>query len=360
MNNRIFYYWLDPLRALSAILVLICHARSVMFNTYSNLDASSQNVFTQILYLICSQGGFAVCMFYILSGFLVGGKTIERGIHGNISARKFFLDRLFRICIPLTGALALIAIVNLIIDKDCDWIQLIGQYTGLQGVLFVDYGGVFWTLPYEIWFYVVLFSLLLIFRRSKYIITGVLLFGLALCVICQLLPRYFYILALGIICFNLKDYKIKRAVMRYLWIGVGLLLCIYLSLSIHFVAITFGLENIKWVQPISQIMLFTLIAVVLSQYVMKVPTTRISKAINHYGKSFALFSYTLFLTHYQILKLYMAYFPKYDCVNAESVGALLVVCLICIAMAYIFYLPFEKQTRKIQEYFVKRFNLLKR
>ena len=171
-------------------------------------------------------------MFYILSGFLVGGKTIERGIHGNISARKFFLDRLFRICIPLTGALALIAIVNLIIDKDCDWIQLIGQYTGLQGVLFVDYGGVVWTLPYEIWFYVVLFSLLLIFRRSKYIITGVLLFGLALCVICQLLPRYFYILALGIICFNLKDYKIKRAVMdwsriaaMYIFIFVNSLCC---------------------------------------------------------------------------------------------------------------------------------------
>lgn len=143
METKKFYYWLDSLRAIAALLVLLVHSRSVMFTLYVDLEPSSQNIFTQLFYAIANLGGFAVCMFYILSGFLVGGKTIERISKSTIKPKRFFLDRLFRIGVPLTGALALIVIVNLITDTDISIIQLIGQYTGLQGIVFKDYGEFF-------------------------------------------------------------------------------------------------------------------------------------------------------------------------------------------------------------------------
>lgn len=83
------FYWLDPIRALCALLVLLVHARSVMFTLYVDLVPSSQNVFTQIFYIICSLGGFAVAMFFILSGFLVGGRSIEKAAHGRLTIRRF-------------------------------------------------------------------------------------------------------------------------------------------------------------------------------------------------------------------------------------------------------------------------------
>lgn len=111
MRNKEFYYWLDPLRAVSALFVLFVHVRTVLFEQYDNLLLESQNVFTQLFFLLCGLGGFSVCMFYILSGFLVGGSTITQIMDGRVSAKRFLFNRLFRLGVPLTGALCLIAVL---------------------------------------------------------------------------------------------------------------------------------------------------------------------------------------------------------------------------------------------------------
>lgn len=348
MQHKEFYYWLDPLRALSALFVLFVHVRTVLFEQYDNLVPMSQNVFTQLFFMLCGLGGFSVCMFYILSGFLVGGRTITQIIDGRASAKRFLFNRLFRLGVPLTGALCLIVIVNLILGEKTDFIQLLGQYTGLQGVIFRDYGGVFWTLPYEIWFYAILLAVIIISHNRRLLI-GTIMLMLSLLVFSRLLPQFLYIIPLGIICYYLKDHRISRRVMTILWISMPILFISYLIGGIHSLAVRIG--YIKYSQifiPIIQIVLFTNISVLISQYVLQKPENRISIFLNRYGKSFAAISYTLFLTHYQVLRVWSACVNAYNQVTPWTIGAFVAVCIICILFAYLMYLVFERNTSKVQ------------
>lgn len=356
-ENKTFYYWLDPIRAVAALLVLLVHARSVMFPLYVDLQASSQGFFTQIFYLFCSLGGFAVSLFFLLSGFLVGGQTLERINNHSVTPKRFFLDRLFRIGVPLTGALIVIVIVNAIIGEDIEIIQLIGQYTGLQGVLFKDYGGVFWTLAYEIWFYVLLFAIV-IFSTRRRIIFGMVMLALALMVFCELLPRYLYILALGMACYYLKNIKISSKAMTATWIIAILCMGLYMASTTNAIANYVGNKDLlsKFV-AISQLSLFSAIALILSQSVVCQPQKRLNILINKYGKKLATFSYSLFLTHYSLLKLWLAFGYKMDEIDVRSISIFVGYCFLCIIFAYIFYLCVERNTKKIQKAFEKALHI---
>lgn len=215
-KSKRFYYWLDPLRALSAILVLFVHARCVTFTTYGELESSSQNIFTTVFFLICGLGGFSVCMFYILSGFLVGGQTIDKIANNTISVKKYALTRFFRISVPLFGAIILIYLTNSILGLSNNIVEIIGQFAGLQCIVVEDYGGVFWTLPYEIWFYISLFAIACIVR-TKHKLLGTLIFGLSLAIFSKLLPEFLYVLSLGIASYFLKDVRIGYKYLSTLW-----------------------------------------------------------------------------------------------------------------------------------------------
>ncbi len=70
MNNTSLkknYYWLDPLRAISAILVLFVHTRCVVFSTYNSLCPDSQNIFTIIFFLcVALEALVFACFIYCL------------------------------------------------------------------------------------------------------------------------------------------------------------------------------------------------------------------------------------------------------------------------------------------------------
>lgn len=354
-RDSTFYYWLDPIRAVSALLVLFVHARSVIFVLYKDLEPSSQTIFTQLFYFICSLGSFSVCMFYILSGFLVGGKTIDKIRLGNVCAKQFFLNRVFRIGVPLTGALILISIVNFILDIKVGWGELMGQYLGLQGIFFSDAGGVFWTLPYEIWFYIFLFALILFFCNMR-IFLGMLMGAISMVVFSCLLPQFLYIIILGILCYYARIYKMYSRQKLALWISLPILFLLYFCSSLNYLGVKFGYSDSSiWINPCLQILLFAVIALIISQYVLEKPIGKISIAINKYGGKMAIFSYSLFLTHYQVLKFWIKYMPKHDSVNLHSMCDFIGVCGICIVVGYLMYLLFEKNTRSIQKWCEDKF-----
>lgn len=76
-QKQIHYHWLDLIRFIAAFLVVAVHVRCEFFNTYSLLDHNSQNYFTQVFFFLNSFGGQAVIIFFVLSGFLVGGKILS-------------------------------------------------------------------------------------------------------------------------------------------------------------------------------------------------------------------------------------------------------------------------------------------
>ena len=71
----------DYLRVIVANLVVLGHLRALLFVDYHQLLPENQNISSKLFYLVTSSGHEAVIIFFVLSGFLVGGTTLNQGAH---------------------------------------------------------------------------------------------------------------------------------------------------------------------------------------------------------------------------------------------------------------------------------------
>jgi peptidoglycan/LPS O-acetylase OafA/YrhL len=86
---------LDLARWLAAFLVVMEHARSFIFRSYGS--ASQAGVLGKAFYFITGFGHSAVMVFFVMSGFLVGGKVLERFAQRSFYWRKYAVDRCSRL-----------------------------------------------------------------------------------------------------------------------------------------------------------------------------------------------------------------------------------------------------------------------
>ena len=100
------YPWLDAMRLIASAVVLLAHSRNDFFLSWYALPDSLRNVFTFLLYAVGRMGHEAVVVFFVLSGFLVLGRGLER-IHNNtFDENNYAVDRAVRIGVPLGHGLA--------------------------------------------------------------------------------------------------------------------------------------------------------------------------------------------------------------------------------------------------------------
>lgn len=66
--------WLDLIRYIAALLVVVGHFRAEFFVNYDDLAASQKGATMSILYVMTSLGHVSVIIFFVLSGYLVGGR----------------------------------------------------------------------------------------------------------------------------------------------------------------------------------------------------------------------------------------------------------------------------------------------
>lgn len=185
-------------------------------------------------------------------------------------------------------------------------------------------------------------------RRHKTL--GIILFILSIIVFSYLTSYFLYVLSFGILAFYIKDYKINRARLHLIWF------CAAIAFIFYFVSTVNGVnQHISLISDwskyiaVSQLILFAFIAVLVSQYAMKTPTGKVELIINKYGKMIATFSYSLFLTHYQILKLWMHFSTRMNEINLKTMSLFIAYNCVCILAAYVFYYVFERNTVKIQK-----------
>ena len=101
------FYYFNAFRLLAALIVLTCHARCEVFATYGSLHATSQSIFTQLFFTSLSFTTVAMSVFFLLSGFLVGGPMMQRvfSLNGREKAEmllfRYLKTRLIRITPPV-------------------------------------------------------------------------------------------------------------------------------------------------------------------------------------------------------------------------------------------------------------------
>src|SRR5450830_63989 len=220
-----FSGFLDFVRWVAALLVVMHHGRHLWFADLS--DVTNKTLLIKAFYFITGFGGEAVMVFFLLSGFLVGGGAIRKWRTGAYSSIDYMINRFSRIYTLLVPALIFGGLLDLIglhyfnsteiytnspryhtkslgyvISDNFNIPTFFSNLFNFQGILSSHFGSnsPLWSLSYEWWYYC-LFALLLelMIRKSSDIffwISGI-------CIIATLvlfpvkLPLYFLIWALG-------------------------------------------------------------------------------------------------------------------------------------------------------------------
>lgn len=166
---------IDALRGIAAVVVLLYHARDILWvgvsDTWSRYGWSF-NFDTFLAYLSAPIvfGSLAVNLFFVLSGYCIhrrGARQLASNSNAQISLFQFFLRRVWRLYPTYIFALVLTAVVDtFLISSQFLESTLPNSHSpftffmsllSLQGIAAPYFGsnGVFWTLSVEIHFYIV-------------------------------------------------------------------------------------------------------------------------------------------------------------------------------------------------------------
>jgi peptidoglycan/LPS O-acetylase OafA/YrhL len=102
------FIWLDFVRGVSAIAVCASHLRVTMFTDYSKLESSG--LLQKIFYALTGLGHQSVMVFFVLSGFFVGGSVLRAG--QGFQPRNYAISRISRLWVVLVPALILTAVID--------------------------------------------------------------------------------------------------------------------------------------------------------------------------------------------------------------------------------------------------------
>jgi peptidoglycan/LPS O-acetylase OafA/YrhL len=176
---------LDAARAVAALIVFTGHGRDFFVESLRsaiglNATGSAVNAVNLAHAPSTTIGHQAVIVFFVLSGYLVGGSVLRSAREGRFSTESYLFQRLTRLWIVLIPALALTMLLDETgrhlcqpgciyfqtaalpeIDGDLSLATLIGNVAFLQTIFVPTLGsnGPLWSLAYEFWYYM-LFPLL--------------------------------------------------------------------------------------------------------------------------------------------------------------------------------------------------------
>lgn len=112
VQNPRFASFLDCTRWVAASIVFLGHLRDPLFLGYGSLTAAERNPLVQAWYFVTGWFGPAVIVFFVLSGYLVGGIASARASVGSFSINSYAVDRVSRLYVAFLPALVLTAVLD--------------------------------------------------------------------------------------------------------------------------------------------------------------------------------------------------------------------------------------------------------
>jgi peptidoglycan/LPS O-acetylase OafA/YrhL len=344
---------LDLVRGIAAIMVLLVHVRGGTWVEYGALPEEQKNILTLVFFLVTRLGQEAVMVFFVLSGFLVGGKIISRLMAGSFSVADYAIDRTTRILLPLVPA----CIFTVLLDASLFGIpisvgQTLANMVGLNGVVAdtLKSNVPLWSLAYEIWFYIVGGALgCLIAGKGRFLAFVVL--GVSIVVFAKTGASYILFWTIGafaifIIGLERKAWPLVLGVVAIV-VGVALFQLGLGSKSI--VSMRFlPLEAAEALMCVG----FCLCLPLLCTAAVSAGLRRFSGIISF----ISAISYSVYLFHYPITTvLNTMVFQKYARIDFESSVVFVVKIAITLALCIAFYFAFERNTSKVRAILRTRF-----
>lgn len=360
--------FLNLMRAFAAFLVLIGHLRAFILVPYGNVEVS--NIIIKFIYLISGFGHQAVMIFFVISGYLVGGEALSKYFNKEINTvyiKKYLIKRFSRIYIVLVPALIIgftldylgvfifhdlysnffhISSMNYNVLNRLSFDVFIGNLFSLQTILVPTFGsnGPLWSISNEIWYYIV-FIMMIIVNKFKLINLMVITLLVFLFIFNSSILYYFLLWILGAITYLIK----KNYVNQYLSLLLFLFSLILSKVSGSFFADLFiGLSFVVLINSLKE-----------KKEIMFIGYLSKTKFID----TIAEFSYSTYLFHFPIITLIISFLYSlgYNCIQSQPTIIYLltyfIIIIITYVLTYLFYLIFERNTHQLRIYLYNKFNV---
>jgi peptidoglycan/LPS O-acetylase OafA/YrhL len=325
---------LDWLRFLAALVVVAGHARAFMFFDYGRLEPKT--IWTAAFSAVGRSGHEAVLIFFVLSGFLVGGNAFDRARAGTFDWRTYSADRFARIYTPLVPALALTVAAACYLGT-FNLVTALGNVVALQEA-FVEPlapNPPLWSLSYEIWFYIIGGSAAVLMMKRSALAIIVLMIGLSMFLLLD--PVYLLTWCIGAAAFF---YRPSRAVWLQC-IGSSVLFCLGLTLS----QLTRASQTMS-VDPRFHDLAIIILAAGVAWALSCLRGMRCPDALARMGTKLAAPSYTLYLTHYP---LFAVLGIEQGQLTLHRFVIFLALVLLAVVFALVIWFPFERLTPVVKE-----------
>lgn len=284
--------------------MLLCHFRGAFLPEWSWLPTEQRTPLLFAFYSFTRLGGPAVLIFFVMSGFLVGGRSIEKLRKGTFAIRDYTIDRSVRILLPLLSALILFFPKQWICGEPMPWRDWLGCLFSLQGIWTGACIEPLWTLSHEVWFYILMAAVgLVCCGKSLFQIVGLALTVVCFLVFTKLSAHYLFIWLLGAVSYLVMPTRTNK------WIlGTSVLLLAAMTVIVlltdggHVTSSLveyFPTQNRKSIELIFS----CVFCVFLQQVILIEPRRTVAKGIDKIGTKLAAFSYTLYLVHVLVLRV---------------------------------------------------------
>jgi peptidoglycan/LPS O-acetylase OafA/YrhL len=346
------------LRGMAAVQVVAGHLRGETFPSLRTVHAPT--LYYQALAFMTGFAHQGVVVFFLISGWLVGGKILDEFGKPN-AIRLYALDRVTRLWTVLVPTFLLMlavgsvmgvidsATVDLSASNEYSVLSFIGNMLGLQTVLVKNFAGNYalWSLASQTWYYVA-FPLLLAAAVGRHSTRFFALVGLAL--IATLVPYdmtlYFAIWLLGA-GFSRIRVECTRNQRRVLVLVIA---CI----SIYY-RLTGSNDDLVPKSFVQDLVCSLPFLILLSTLHVKIdPASRPLRRLGVLARFVSNFSFTLFVIHVPAISLlrYTArhvigrdhFAPDVAFDYAIYFGMLGII----VTTAYLIYLVFEAHTQNIR------------
>ncbi len=338
------------MRFIAALAVVVCHIRGGHWLDWGRMDESDKTQLGAVFFALTRPNLEPVVVFFVLSGFLVGGRLIERVQVGTFRGLDYALDRFTRIYVPLAPTLVLSGVVAYYCKLEFSWFQLAGNVFAMQGV-FVDSfakNEPLWSLSYEIWFYFLGgFAAVCVIAKGRCSQWGLLGVLIGFLIFTKLNPLLLLCWILGALAYPLRTIKVSApvAVIGFLVTAVAVTLS---QLNMASVSVKLN-QGYLPSREASILLLAAGLAVVICWACGQLPQNPLLRRFEQLGTRLAAFSYTLYLTHYPMLHLW----EKFDnarlgALDLPSFGLFFAKIAYCLLAAWLLYLPFEARTNGLR------------
>ena len=265
------------------------------------------------------------------------------------------IDRVVRIYLPLVSSVLLFLVTCLLLHQPFDVVCAIGNLLNLQESFVEPLVGPYWSLAYEMWFYISVAAFYLVLRNAKGKLLGLGMMGMIGVVFVSGLDFfYFFLWLLDAFAFLTVPKNGNRMVL----VASGILMIIAMSLTqilsdSHSVSIQLlGISNYK----MAELLLAVSMCMFIQQIILFPPKRKVGFWIEKHIGGMAKFSYTLYLSHRIFFLLLFATIYEQGVGRFKGHDLLVFTSffIITVVLCWLFYLTTERYTAQLKRIIKER------